>query len=216
MRVRGIALLAPLLFACTDAARAPKDVVASVNGKPITATEIELRQAGKATAETQAEARDALVLLELQAQRAVELGLDADEGFQAAQQRAEAQLREARRRELAKLFRTKEVLDKIVVSDDDARRYFEANRARVQTQLTVHQILVNGRAAATAAAAELAAGKPFEEVAAALLPIQIPAATPEAAVTRIQAVARSLKFEERRDQLDKQLRARAAIQLSSL
>ncbi len=268
--------LAAWVAACDKGATAPKppkDVVAWVNGKPITATEVELRRMGRArpgveraTPETPEEALEALVLQELQAQRALELGLDNDESFQLAQQKAEAQLREVRRRELAKLYRSKELLDKIVVTEDEARRYFEANHARVKAELKVHQLILKGRPAADAAAAAIAQGKPFEEVAAAQLSVlppgdkpwelpplsweqvpsqwwdaidklnegqvtapiagpddrfwiikliqrtENPAVTLEVALPKVQAMVKSDKFEQRRDQLDQQLVQKARVQ----
>lgn len=151
----------------------PKDTLAAVNGQPITEFELQLRlrsagaKPGDSLADSRQAALDALILQEMQAQRALELGLDADPGFQAQMRQVEAQMREVRRRELAKLYRTKEVFEKSVVTDEDARRYFDENTARVQTEVHVQQIMVRGRAVADEAAAALAKGTSFEEVAAA-------------------------------------------------
>lgn len=253
----------------------PKDTLAAVNGQPITEYELQLRLRAspgakpgeRPAAETRQAALDAIVLQELQAQRALELGLDAEPSFREQMWQVEAQLREVRRRELAKLYRTKEVFEKSVVTVEDARRYFDENTARVQMEVRVLQIFVRGRPAADQAAAALAKGAPFEEVAAAqfsqlppnekpwALPVlawdqvppqwwadldrlqvggvsgilaapgdrywiiklvekrQQPALTFEAAMPRIQALLKSDKFEERRDQLEKELRGKAKIEL---
>lgn len=153
----------------------PRDTLVLVNGKPITDFEVGLRlrgpgakQPGEApTPEDKQAALDALVLQELQAQRAVELGLDADPGYQETMRQLEAQLREARRKELAKLYRAQEVFEKSAVSDEVAKRWWDAHTARAQTELKVLQILVKGRPAAAAADAALAKGDAFEQVAAA-------------------------------------------------
>jgi hypothetical protein len=167
---------------------------------------------------------------------------------------------------LAKLYRSKEVLEKSAVSDADARRYFDANTARVQSEFKVMQILVRGQAAIDAAAAALAQGKDFAEVAAAQFPELTPGQAPwdlpqltweqvpsqwwpeldklevgkvsavipapgerfwliklverranlattfEVAKPRIQALLKSARYEERRAQLDQELRAKAKVE----
>ncbi len=155
----------------------PSDVVATVNGKPITETELKLRLRGDGhgaaltdSPETRQAVLDALIAQELFAQKAAEVGLDGDPQYRQEVQRLEAQLRDVRRRELSKAYLTKEVWGKAEVTDADAKKYFDENAAHIRTELRVLQILKKGRAAMEPVLQALAAGKPFEEVAAAQFP----------------------------------------------
>lgn len=159
------------------AARKPPEVAAMVNGRPITVAEVNLhvRSQGrppapgeKPSADQQRAALEPLIQQELEAQRAAELGLENDPDYVTELEKAEAVFKDARRRELAKLFKMKQSLDAIEVSEADQKAWFDANLARVQTEYHLQQIATRERAKIDAAAADLARGKPFEEVAAAV------------------------------------------------
>ena len=104
-----------------------------------------------------------LVDEELQAQRATALGY-APEGPLAGATGP------SRRHDLAKQFRMTELLGKATVSPDEARAWFDANTARVQSEFQVQFLKVQGRATGQAVLAALRAGQPFDDVAAAQFP----------------------------------------------
>ncbi len=153
-------------------------VVARVNGRPITALELStrLRPAGvprpgeKSGPEQEKAALELMIRQELEAQKAVELGLDASPGFQEELEKMEAQERDWKRKELSKLYRSQELLAKAEVSDDEVKRFFDENTVKVQTEFHVAQLPFRNRAQAEAAQAALAQGKSFEELAAPLYP----------------------------------------------
>lgn len=177
------------LFACLavlgcsrepPAAPPPLHLVARVNGAPITAPEIDLRLRGPGGAhgggeadrapQTRQAVLDALVAQELQAQRAVELGLDADPAVRETLAQIDAQARDLRRKELARALLAKEGGARATPTEPELRAWFEKHQARVKTSVRVSQILLKGEAAAALVEAELASGKGFDEVAAAHVP----------------------------------------------
>ncbi len=173
---RSLVLCTLALAACSKGEprrQPPKDLVATVNGAPITRTEVELRlRAGgghqgpaEATPEARQGALEAVITQELFAQRAQSLGLDGDPAFLDAMAQVEAQVREVRRRELSRLFVDKELSAKAEATPAEVQAYFEANAGRIRVEVRVSQLLVKGRAAADALAAELAAGRSFDDVA---------------------------------------------------
>jgi len=180
-------LVAALALGCPRAPASPADagpppqgleVVASVNGRQLTQLELELRlRAGTGHGEAQGKpareaALEALITQELEAQRAVELGLDRDPGYQAAAAQLEAQKRELERRQLAQLFEEKEIRQKAQVTEAQARAYFEQHRARLSQRVSVSQLLVKGREALEPLKRRLDAGEAFDAVAASLYPVE--------------------------------------------
>lgn len=246
---------------------------AVVNGTPITGDEVAMHLTGRfgigkpGDPATPAEALEDLVSEELLAQRALELGYQAEGSEVDAGAPADARTRDRRRASLAKQLRMKELLLKTAVGPEEVRAWFDANAARVQSELQVQQLNVQGREAGNAALAALAGGKSFEEVAAArvrdagpqpapwaaqklgwsevpppwwpeldklqagqnsgliayqrdsfwIIKLverkQDPAVTFEAVAPAIHATLLAAKFEERRDHLLKELRAKAKIEL---
>jgi len=147
-----------------------RDTLAAVNGTAITAEDVELaRTGGHGGAATERDALDGLVRDELAAQRAAELGLDHDPAYQAELRSLEARVAAFRRQRLADAY-YQHLADAIAIDDTEARRYFEAHAAAIRTQVHVQQILTHDRAVAEQAAAELAAGASFDEVARPHLP----------------------------------------------
>lgn len=151
------------------------EVRAKVNGVAITGAEVGARLAGtamgpngeRATAEQQQAALEQVIQEELQAQRALALGypVEATDGGV-----LDARALEARRHNLAKQFRMKELLEKSAPTPEETRAWFDANTARVQAELQVQYLVVAGKQTGDAVLAQLAAGKSFDEVAAALFP----------------------------------------------
>ncbi|MHB8872891.1 MAG: peptidyl-prolyl cis-trans isomerase [Myxococcaceae bacterium] len=160
------------------------DLVATVNGAPITEADLLLKLKTD-TRETEMQPGfrknmlEAVIAQEVRAQKAVELGLDADPGYQAGVRDLDAQLKAYRRRALAELFERREISAKAAVSETEAKDYFEKNAGRLRTQVHVLQIMTRNEAAAEGAHAAIAKGTAFEEVARGLSPpMPDPAATP--------------------------------------
>lgn len=189
MTTRRLSLLIasiPLLVACrsshalgrpasaTDAtsqSASAAETLATVNGVPITRAEVHgaIREpsthGGTGVAETEAATLERLIQEELQAQRAVSMGLDHDPAFQAELDRAQASLNEWRRSQLATLLNQQQQTVRATVSDAEARAYYDANAARIRTEVHIAQILLRDEAAVTRALADVRAGAAFEEVA---------------------------------------------------
>lgn len=174
------------------AAAAPA-VLVTVDGTAITSADLDAAVAAAARAEsphqgptsaapTSAPDRkatlEALIDQELAARRAEALGLDADADYQEERGRLLAQLASFRRQRLSRLLE-RQVAAAAVVTDAEARAFFDANADRIRTQVRVNQILLHDQAAITELAAQLAAGAPFAEVATRTLPAPPPpGATP--------------------------------------
>jgi parvulin-like peptidyl-prolyl isomerase len=159
--------------------------VAAVNGVFITRADLAL--AGKPTTHgtqmnpgegsNEALLVERLVRQELAAQRAVELGLDQDPEYLAELAELEAQVAAFRRERLAQVYH-RDAGRKIVITDEEARAYYDAHAAQIRSQPRVFQILSRDEAKLRAAADALARGTPFEEVAAAQFPSLPPGQTP--------------------------------------
>ncbi|MCC6522365.1 MAG: peptidyl-prolyl cis-trans isomerase [Polyangiaceae bacterium] len=154
----------------------PDDAVAIVNGKVLTERDVALRIKGDShskvedTPENRKQVLENVIALELAAQRASELGLDADPGYQAGLQQLQAQLDAYRRAELApKLYRD-EVRRNAAPTEAEARAYFDRNLARIRRRVHVLQILRRNLGAIEDARRQLEGGKPFAEVAESLQP----------------------------------------------
>lgn len=146
------------------------DALAQVNGHLIHEEDLKLALSragvrGEATAEQRRNVVEALVRKELIAQRAEAIGLDDDPRFQARLRAAQAQVDQLRREELGDLFEVKEIVGKAVVSDEQARAWFDAHQGELATEFSVQQILRRDREEIEAVKAELDAGAPFDEVA---------------------------------------------------
>lgn len=176
--------------AATPRRRQPVGVVAVVNDVPIHEAEVLLRT--KSSAHEQGDARlraaaapdaaarknvlETIIRDELIAQRAIALGLDDDEGYREALAGQEAVLATFRRQKLAELY-SRHQREAVKVSEADARRYYDENSALLRRELHVQQILVRDEARIEEAHRAIAAGTPFEEVAARNFP-NLPADAP--------------------------------------
>lgn len=189
-------LLSLLALGCANASSAEpsgdkgapgKDVVAIVNGVNITDRDVRLRAKG---AEGHKEGRAAaappdlggvletVIREETAAQKAKELGLDADPKYQEGLAQLEAQVVAYRRKALSELFWERHVDKKAAPSEAEMRAYFDKNQAKIRMSLHIKQIMRKGRPAIDEAKAQLDAGKSFDEVAASQLPNLPPNVTP--------------------------------------
>jgi hypothetical protein len=154
------------------------EVRATVNGVPITGLEIGARLAGaamgasgeKANASQQRSALEQAIDEELLAQRALELGYQPQQPGDGDGGVPDAKTRESHRHDLARQFRMKELLEKTVVTPEETRAWFDANLARLQSELQVQFIIVQGKATGDVVLASLARGQSFDEVALAQFP----------------------------------------------
>lgn len=151
-------------------------VLATVNGVPITEADrrqIIKRAAGhgqEVTPGADKNVLETLVRNELIYQQSLELGLDKNPEYRRRLDEIEAQLREYKRQELYTLYRGY-IRNKAVVTDSEAREYFEKNSKRIQTKYHVWQIYYKGEEARIAEDyKELNSGKSFEKVAARRFP----------------------------------------------
>lgn len=157
--------------ASASAARGRDDVVALVNGVPITDADVKLKlKVDMHGAEDKPlhrkNAVEALIHAELLRQKAVALGLEQDQGYQHKLRGMEAQMAAFQRSELGEVYFRREIAAKADVSDADARAYYEANQPRIKTEVHVLQILrVGDDAGLERDLAEIKKGTPFEEVA---------------------------------------------------
>ena len=145
-------------------------IVATVNGKIL--TELDLLTKLKTDShqddlrpEYRKNVLELLVRDELVHQEVVRLGLDSDPGYAEPVRRMEAQLAQLRRNKAAEVYFRAEIMGKVEVTEEDARRFFEEQKARLGTELHLLQILRRSRASIDEAKAALDAGKSFEEVA---------------------------------------------------
>jgi parvulin-like peptidyl-prolyl isomerase len=160
----------------TQPSKSTQDVLATVNGTPIGEADVRLAlsSGGHNNEEVPSEYRknvlDVIIQRELLYQRAVELGLDANPTYQENLRRMEAQINAFKRNELSELFYRQEIAKKAEVSDAEAKAYFEANAARIRTELHVWQILRRKENAIEQVRNDLEQGASFEEIAGKGLP----------------------------------------------
>lgn len=173
-----------VLFARTSPVRAPHgastsaagsasggaQVMAWVNGKAITVADVDLRLRGEARGKTPPVERRAAMLeqvvaQELLAQRAHDLGLDADPKYVEESADADAQIGAYKRRRLADLTVDREILSTINPTDADAKKFFDDNQPKLRAEYHVVQIFRRGRSAIDHARDAVNGGKSFDEVA---------------------------------------------------
>lgn len=179
IRVPWIAVfLMASLFSCGEKREANKKtesdvqgkVLATVNGVPI--TEHDMKQHFKRVVhgenvnpEATQNILQTLVRNEIIYQQSLELGLDKNPEYRRKVYEAEAQLRAFQRKELSAFYR-EYVKNKAVVTDPEAKEYFEKNSKRIQIKVHVWQIYYKGEEARIAEDyKDLKSGKPFEKVA---------------------------------------------------
>jgi peptidyl-prolyl cis-trans isomerase C len=149
--------------------KSTEDVLVTVNGTPIGEADVRyaLSTGGHNTEIPPKQRKNVLEVIiqqELVYQRAVELGLDANAGYQKKLRQMEAQLNAFKRKELSELF-WRENAGRAVVSEAEAKKYFEENAARIQTELHVWQILKRQERLIQKTLSEVEHGASFDEVA---------------------------------------------------
>ena len=171
MSLRLVLALAALssLPACSRHAATP-DVLCTVDGVGIHEADVEYRlrtggHGGVLTPESRKNLLESIIAEQLLSQRAVELGFDADPSYREAVRQLEAQVAAVKRKRLAEIFSRKEVSAKVDVSEADARRYFDDHKEELRTELHVLQIFRRSEPEIQKAAALLASGVAFDEVA---------------------------------------------------
>ncbi|MBI4820494.1 MAG: peptidyl-prolyl cis-trans isomerase [Deltaproteobacteria bacterium] len=151
----------------------PRDIVATVNGIALDEVDVAYELKGVAKQPTPEQRRavlESMVQDELLRQEAVSLGLDEDPEYLEKVRAVAAQLKSMQRKELARLLMKKRVSEASVVSDEEARAYFDTHAPELRTEIHVYQILRRSKDEIEKARVLLASGKPFEEVAATGLP----------------------------------------------
>jgi len=145
-------------------------ILATVNGVPITEYDVNLNMkrvthGEMVPPEAKQNILQTLVRNELIYQQSLELGLDNNQEYRRKLSEADAQLRDYKRREISPLYR-EYIKNKAVVTDSEAKEYFEKNSKRIQTKAHLGQIYYKGDEARIAEDyKELKSGKSFEKVA---------------------------------------------------
>ncbi len=153
----------------TQSAEPTKDVLATVNGTQIGEADVRfaLSSGGHNKGVPPVHRKNILEVIirgELICQRAAELGLDANPGYQERLRRMEAQINAFKRKELSALF-WREIAGGAVISEADAKKCFAENDARIRTELHVWQILRRKEGLIEKALNDIEQGASFEEVA---------------------------------------------------
>ena len=150
-------------------------ILATVNGVPITEEDVKrgskrIVHGEKVHPEATGNILETLVRNELVYQQSLELGLEKNPEYRRKVNEFEAQLRTFQRQEMAALHR-EYILSKAVVTDSEAREYFEKNSKRFQTKFHVWQIYYRGEEARIAEDyRDLKSGTSFEKVASRRIP----------------------------------------------
>ena len=158
-------------------------VLARVNG--VAFTDLDVAGAFRArspedepTPAIKASILETLIRQELLAQRAAALGLDKDEQLQEELAAIQAKMDKVRRDRLAEASYRDAIAKMPPVSDADAKAYFDANAARIHTEIHVSEIMERSEQAIAAAQAELKGGMSFEDVALKHQKVASPGKTP--------------------------------------
>ena len=166
------------LFSCGEKKEANKKtdsevqgkILATVNGVPI--TEYDMKQSlkrvvhgEKVPPEATQNVLQTLVRNELIYQQSMELGLDKNPEYRRKVNEAEAQLKNFQRQDMSNLYR-EYIKTKSVVTDSEAKEYFEKNSKRIQTKYHLLQIYYKGEETRiNEDYNDLKSGKSFEKVA---------------------------------------------------
>ncbi len=149
-----------------------KEVLAIVNGEEITISDYNdklkrLSAYEKAMYRGEEGHRrflEALIQQKVMVQKAREMGLDKDEGVQT---KISALMKETTERVLIETLIKKEILDKVVVTDEEAKAYYDEHREQFKDKekVRVRQIIVATEEEAQAILQELENGADFAELA---------------------------------------------------
>ena len=147
------------------------DIVATVNGVPITGLDVQLESKSAGGHQTEAAPVDEaavlqrIILQELAYQKAVDAGFDSDEGYQENRRRLEAQVAAFNRKQLSEVFYNRELEKRSTISDAAALKYFEENADSIRADIRVWQIMRRDESLIEQDREALAQGDSFEEVA---------------------------------------------------
>lgn len=158
--------------------RGSGEVLATVNGSPITRQDVRYWIKGTKRFKSDVEpgpakikqALEDIILQELTYQKAMELGLDNDPVYQEQLLHLQAQLTEFKRKKLSEVFYRQEVNLKVEVTDAEALAYATDNASRLQTEVNIWQILSRDEKEIQQVLADLNQGESFEAVAAKRFP----------------------------------------------
>lgn len=148
------------------------NVLATVNGTPITTADVQFASKaagshqGQATPSDSKDVLEKIILQELIYQQATQLGIDADAAYQDELRRVETEVNAFKRKKLAEVFFKRESTRQAVISDTQARAYFTANAERIRTEHNLWQILRRDEALINQDLNDIEHGVPFEKVAA--------------------------------------------------
>ncbi len=144
--------------------------LARVNGVALTAADVKVlagRGHGKAAPNKERERRvlENIVNQEMVAQAALKLGLDREAPLRDKLHLLQARADAERRRALYEAYLEREVTNKVRITDEEARAYWDKNKSAVRTAVHILQLRRRSEADINEAAKELAAGKDFVELA---------------------------------------------------
>lgn len=147
-------------------------VLATVNGTPIMADDLRLRNRtahGAAPEEINAaQALDDVIKEELCYQQGVKLGLDKDPEYRKEIDRLERQLEAMKRAEMTRRIFNTQIATQVNVTNRDAQDYYAKHADRIATDLHLAMISFPKREAAEAALKKIRSGASFDMVAAEL------------------------------------------------
>lgn len=160
------------------------EVVVEVNGVAVTRDELAgstrppTPHSNGAAPETEADTVQRVVLDELVAQRATQLGLDQDPTYREQLRQAEARHRVWKRQQLVELFERWQDSQRATVSEADARQWYAAHEASIRAEVRVGQILLRDEAVANQYLHDLQSGTAFDDVARRMVPTAGPSERP--------------------------------------
>lgn len=158
--------------------RGSGEVLATVNGSPITRQDVRYWIKGTKRLKSGVEPEPAkikqaledIILQEITYQKAMELGLDNDPVYQEQLIQFQTQLDEFKRKKLSEVFYRQEVNLKAEVTDAEVLAYATENASRLQTEVNIWQILSKDEKDIQQVLADLNQGESFEAVAAKRFP----------------------------------------------
>jgi len=144
-------------------------VLVTVNGTDITQADLDFWLMRGHTREfSQAEkdkVLERLIETELVYQKGLKLGLDKNPRYLESVRRQELQLRAMQRGEMMRMVHNQEVLAKVQVSEEEAKKFFDENAAILKTEWHLASLVFPDMAKAQEAADQIKQGKKFEDVA---------------------------------------------------
>lgn len=143
--------------------------LATVNDTEITEADLNFRLRGAHGREVPPEMKQRvlqeLIDQELLYQQGLTLNLDKDRKYRDAVRQMELRTEHFRRTELARRVYNREIAAKVEVSEEEARKYYQENFAKIRTEVHLAQMGFTNKAQAKRALDELATGASFEDLA---------------------------------------------------